>query len=91
MVISPPPVGRSSLCSTNASFCARLCSEQSAFSTVAVEQFSVEALGFGQFDTTEGRLALAIARYHSKHENWQRAEAFANLGLKYGYLRWLAA
>ncbi len=60
-----------------------LCSEHSVFSSIAVEQFSVEALGFGQFDTTEGRLALAIARYHSKHENWQRAEAFASLGLKY--------
>ena len=51
---------------------------------IAVEQFSLESLGFGQFDTTEGRLALAIARYHLQHENWQNAQDFAvTLGLKH--------
>lgn len=60
-----------------------LCSEESAFSTIAVEQFSLESLGFGQFDTTEGRLALAIARYHLQRENWQNAQDFATLGLKH--------
>lgn len=60
-----------------------LCGEQSPFAVVELDRFSVEALGFGQFDTNEGRLALAISRYHYSRDNWLRAQEFAKLGLQY--------
>lgn len=60
-----------------------ICSENSSFASITPDDFSVEAMGFHQFDTTEGRLALSIARYRMKYEQYESAEAFAHLGLKY--------
>ncbi|WMW81494.1 DUF4304 domain-containing protein [Undibacterium cyanobacteriorum] len=60
-----------------------ICSENSPFASITPDDFSVEKMGFNQFDTTEGRLALSIARYRMKYELYESAQAFAQLGLKY--------